>query len=254
MVVDDAQGLRKGDGVRMRGVTIGRVGKFKMAVDGVSIALELEHGFEIPADSRFILHTVNILGEMVVEVMPGTSPATLGNEVVVHGERGGSVVGEVQNLSEAANGALGRVQALLSAPTVNNVQEGTAQLVEVLRELSPVLQEVRTLTKNLNDSAASVADATAGPELSRTVQNVEQLTARLDHLATALDRTTASATAVLTRIDRGEGSLGRLSTDDALYKDANQAMIGIHNAAAELTTLLQDIRLHPQRYVKLSLF
>ena len=55
-------------------------------------------------------------------------------------------------------------------------------------------------------------------------------------------------------MERGEGTLGRLSKDDALYLKASHAFDEASRAAAELARLGEDVRRHPERYVKLSLF
>jgi phospholipid/cholesterol/gamma-HCH transport system substrate-binding protein len=51
----------------------------------------------------------------------------------------------------------------------------------------------------------------------------------------------------LARLERGEGTLGRLSVDAELYENVNQA-------AASLDALLQDVRLRPERYFRVRLF
>ena len=45
----------------------------------------------------------------------------------------------------------------------------------------------------------------------------------------------------------GKGTMGKLITDDALYKNFNKT-------SKELELLLQDLRLQPTRYVNVSLF
>jgi phospholipid/cholesterol/gamma-HCH transport system substrate-binding protein len=62
-----------------------------------------------------------------------------------------------------------------------------------------------------------------------------------------LDGTTTSLRGLLARIDRGEGTLGRLSTDDALYVNMNRA-------AESLAALVDDIRANPNRYINISIF
>ena len=52
---------------------------------------------------------------------------------------------------------------------------------------------------------------------------------------------------ILAKIERGEGSLGKLHQDDALYNN-------LADASKELDLLLQDFRLNPKRYVNVSVF
>jgi phospholipid/cholesterol/gamma-HCH transport system substrate-binding protein len=69
-----------------------------------------------------------------------------------------------------------------------------------------------------------------------------------------LDRSAKSADAVLGRLERGEGLLGRLSKDDSLYVNANEAVANLNQAVTEITKLTQDIRRDPRRYLKISVF
>ena len=62
-----------------------------------------------------------------------------------------------------------------------------------------------------------------------------------------LDQATTSLRALLARIDRGEGTLGKLATDDALYVNANRA-------AESLAALLDDVRANPRKYINVSIF
>ncbi len=52
---------------------------------------------------------------------------------------------------------------------------------------------------------------------------------------------------MMARVDKGEGTLGLLVNDDKLYND-------LQKAASELNKLLEDIRLNPKRYVRISVF
>ncbi len=52
---------------------------------------------------------------------------------------------------------------------------------------------------------------------------------------------------ILRRIQRGEGTLGRLSEDDALYES-------LETALDEIAQLARDIRENPNRYINLRIF
>ena len=56
------------------------------------------------------------------------------------------------------------------------------------------------------------------------------------------------------RIERGEGTFGKLSKDDALYTSLNKTVENLNGASTDLRELLQDLKKNPKRYVKLSLF
>ncbi len=62
-----------------------------------------------------------------------------------------------------------------------------------------------------------------------------------------LDETLLSVKALMTDLENGEGTLGMLLKDDKLYNN-------LEDASFQLNELLQDFKLNPSRYVKVSVF
>ena len=83
---------------------------------------------------------------------------------------------------------------------------------------------------------------------------LEEVATRMDEVLAGLDRSSQSLESILGRIDRGEGSLGKLTTDDALYDNVSSAAANLDEAAVEIRALLEDVRTKPKKYIKLSLF
>jgi phospholipid/cholesterol/gamma-HCH transport system substrate-binding protein len=48
-------------------------------------------------------------------------------------------------------------------------------------------------------------------------------------------------------VNNGQGSVGLLLNDDKLYNEVTKA-------AKDLNLLIEDIKLHPDRYIKVSVF
>jgi phospholipid/cholesterol/gamma-HCH transport system substrate-binding protein len=256
--VPDAGGIRKGDPVQMRGVNIGRVTGFSIERDGVEIRLELEGEFRVPADSRMELKSGGLLGGTVAEVVPGQSTEMLEDGGSLPGKSGMAALDGVEQLTNRAEAALSQVQAMVSPETARHVATSSAELERLLKELSGAAVEQRrelaALTKSLRRSAAGVEGAVAGPELARAVKRLDALAARMDAVSASLERSSGSLEVVMGRIERGEGTLGRLSKDDTLYLSLNAAATNVAKAGREVGALSEDLRLHPERYVKLSFF
>lgn len=257
-VVPDAGGIRKGDPVLMRGVNIGRVQRFDIDKDQVAIRLEVEGEYRIPKDSRVEVKGQGLLGGMAADVVPGRSNELLRGGDTLPGGFGAGMFDKVNELSASADKALGRVQALLSDTTVKNIESGSTELDRLLKEMRGTVGEQRgellKLTTSLRKTSESLSQATSGPELDRAVKRMDSITQKLDEAAASLSRTSRSAEAVLGRVDRGEGSLGKLSKDDELYVNANEAVMSLNKAAAEMQKLLADVRREPKRYFKVSVF
>jgi phospholipid/cholesterol/gamma-HCH transport system substrate-binding protein len=127
-----------------------------------------------------------------------------------------------------------------------------------MRQLNEVATQQRgefvALSASLRHTAEALEKTATGPEIDRSVKRFDVVTAKLDSITSVLDRTARSSESILARIDRGEGSLGKLTTDDALYNNASEAAATMKKAADEFAHLAADIRADPKKYLKMSLF
>jgi phospholipid/cholesterol/gamma-HCH transport system substrate-binding protein len=80
---------------------------------------------------------------------------------------------------------------------------------------------------------SKMSDSLAKANLGQTVRNLEKTLANVDK--------------IMIDIEQGKGTMGKLMKDDAMYTNFT-------NTSKELELLLQDVRLHPTRYVNVSLF
>lgn len=257
-VLKDAAGIRKGDPVLMRGVNIGRVQKFDIDKDKVAVRLEVEGEYKIPKDSRVEVRSQGLLGSMVADVIPGQSSDMARGGELLAGGQGPGMFDKVNDLSASADKALGRVQALLSEATVQHIESSSTEMDGLLKELRAMSTEQRgelkKLTGNLRQVSETLQKATAGPELEQSVKRMDTITKQLDEVTASFGRSSRAVEALMGRIDRGEGSLGKLSKDDALYVNTNEAMLSFSKAAQELAKLTEDIRRQPKRYLNIKVF
>ena len=256
--VPNAGGIRKGDPVQMKGVAIGRIIGFSIGQKDVDVRLEIEGEYRIPRDSRVEVKAAGLLGGMVAEVIPGASA-----EAVAWGDRipGASGIGlfdKMDTLAGEADKVAVKVQGLLSDSMVKDLQGGASDARKSLASLQAILKEqrgeLRALSASLKRSAEGMEKATTGPELERTVKRVDELVQRLDGTVGTLDESSKSLASILARMDRGEGTLGQLSTDDTLYKNASEASANLNKASQELNKLLADFQAHPRKYINLEVF
>jgi phospholipid/cholesterol/gamma-HCH transport system substrate-binding protein len=242
----------------MRGVNIGRIMGFTIAQQGVDMKLEIEGEYPIPKDSRVEVKASGLLGGMVAEVIPGSSPQAMGWGDSIPGVSGIGLFDKMDTLAGEADKVARKVQGLLSDETVKDLQGGAAGARRSLEQLQAILKEqrgeLRTLTASLRRSAEGMEKVTTGPELERTVKRVDELAQKLDGTIGTLDRSARSLDSILGRMDRGEGTLGKLSTDDTLYKNASEASANLNKATVELNKLLADFQAHPKKYINLEIF
>ena len=113
---------------------------------------------------------------------------------------------------------------------------------------------MKALSASLRRSAEGLEKVTTGPQLDDTLKRVDKLVERLDGTVGTLDKSSKSLESILARMDRGEGTLGKLSTDDTLYNNASEASANLNKATVELNKLLADFQAHPRKYINLEVF
>jgi phospholipid/cholesterol/gamma-HCH transport system substrate-binding protein len=102
-------------------------------------------------------------------------------------------------------------------------------------ESRDAMARVKELSGSLNETQKKVGD------------RLVSLAANLDSLASTMKGTAGKMDTFFTRVEEGEGSLGLLTSDDKLYREAQQTL-------TEMKRLLADIQKNPKKYVKLSIF
>lgn len=249
--VASAEGIRRGDPVQMRGVNIGRVHQFDLSSEGVVVTLEIEGRWEIPEDSRTTLGSLDLLGGRTVQIVIGTSPNPVQPGQVLPGEAMVGVMALADTMGAEVRHTLSQLQTLLADSTVAAVHASVSDLEALIGNLAAITEEEReglsALSASLSRSAARVEELTGREELDRGIARADSTLSVLQQAGASLSRATSSLEAILARMEGGEGTLGRLSEDEALYETLDRAL-------AEIGDLARDIRENPDRYINIRIF
>ena len=249
--VDDAQGVRNGDPVRIKGINIGSVQSAQLDGDGVLITLEIEGDWRIPAGSRIEMYSEGVLGGMIVSVVPGQGEGFIEPMGMIPGETSPDLLASAGGLAVDAEHILGRVRTLLNDSSVAAAGEVVTYLRDAVSDLSELTAgqatQVRTFMESLQRSAENVEGITAAEEWKRTLASADAALTILDRTSGEAEKTVASLNAILGRMERGEGTLGRLLTDESLYEQ-------LEATTATLNDLLADVKANPGRYLKIEIF
>jgi phospholipid/cholesterol/gamma-HCH transport system substrate-binding protein len=263
--VQDAGGIRRGDPVQMRGVNIGRVQRFFISHDGVEIRLEIEGEYKLPKDSSVLLSSAGLLGGMVAEVVPGRSTDYVGYGDKLPGRTEAGLAGETDELARKADQALTRINELLSPEMIQNVHGSSAELRQLLGQVSTVVgeqrRELNTLTASLQRSATGLERVVSAPELEASVKRLDAVTRQMETVTNSLQRSSASMEVVVKRVESGQGTLGKLAQDETLYNNLTQASANLNQTVTETRkvtdearNLLLQIQKDPRRFFKFSVF
>ena len=219
--------------------------------DKIVAVLGLNKQLRLPKASTAEIAS-DLLGNVKLELKFGPDPVDImePGDTLSGKKQGGALakaadmLPQFEKMLPKVDSILASVNMLLMNPAIanslHNVDQITAHLVTTTNELNRLtaslnqqmpgtltkvdglLDNTTTLTKNLSELDIAVTMA----KVNSTLQNVEQMTAKLNS---------------------NEGTLGLLMRDQELYRNMASTM-------GHVDSLMIDLKQHPQRYVHFSLF
>lgn len=259
-VTTDAGAVASGDPVTYLGVEVGSVDRVTIQGERVVVTMRVQVSRldSLPSDTRATIRPSGFLGGSVVALQAGTAPRLLRAGDTIQASTVPQLQSVAADVGQQADDVMRRAGTLLSEGAIRDVHrsaEGMAATMARLREMVDRQQgSVSNLLAHLEDVSARLDTATADGRLDSTVANLDSMMSRLRRTSDELERSSESLSSVLGKMDRGEGTLGKLANDDRLYETAVDAATRIRGAAEELTALTRDLRENPGRYLKVSIF
>ena len=274
-VYNTVDGLTKDRLVFIHGMQVGRVVEVRFAGDGtgrIFVAFEMDNPFPISTQTTAKIVSQDLLGTKAIELILDDSPDvaqtgdTLKSAIELNlTEEVNKQVAPIKQKAEQLIGSIDTVmlyvQSLLNERTRDNISSTFASInrsFETLENTVTLFDQILTNNEGaITGSMANLESITANlkannEHLEEVMKNTAQLTDSLANmqLATtvnALSETVTQLNEVLNAVSTGEGSLGKLINDPAVYDNLNAA-------TRELDELLYDIKMNPSRYVRVSVF
>lgn len=247
------EGLRVGDKVQVRGIRMGEVSGMQILPQAVRVELRLEDTATLRDDATVTLGEKGIVGEVVIEIDPGT-----GNPVQEGHIFTGRAAGTIAAVTDAAGAALSEMRVLTSQVTalLEEIRKD-GQVVETLAQANVTLSKVdRMVEQNHQDVTVILDDLRASTTALRKLMDSGQLDAALagtadaaaaaDSLLEGLGTTTARMNSLLAKLDEGGGTAAMLLNDPALYTRTDSTLTSVQR-------LLDDLRRNPKKYFKLNI-
>lgn len=201
---------------------------------------------EIPGRS---LAEFSELSEHTSEIASNLRGITERLELAVNDSSAAQVAGAIRNVNLATNELLQliRQQRRAMDQIVGDVESAGGTIEDASLALQNTLSRLDSATANGRlDSIFADAEVTSRNlrEVSAEWQDAGE---QLNRTLARADSTLATADAALERINRGEGTLGLLASDTALYENTAATI-------AELRALLDDLKRNPGKYFHFSVF
>ncbi|HMG81691.1 MAG TPA: MlaD family protein [Ferruginibacter sp.] len=266
-VFDNISGLANGNPVSINGKQIGSVASTDGGRDmrKIVVTISTDMPVDIPNNSVAIINPA-LLGTTVLEIQLGDATQFYkeGDTISTQAKAGvldaafqklDPVLYEVKTAVTSLDSLLGSVNSVFDNKTKNNIkgtmdnlQKSSANLETLLNTqtgaLAKTLNNVSEFTGGLKDNDEKINHVMSN--LDATTTNLSKL--NLEKTLDSLDITINTLKRVVTKINSDTtGTLGRLINNDNLYNN-------LTSTSNKLNLLLDDVRMHPKRYINISVF
>jgi phospholipid/cholesterol/gamma-HCH transport system substrate-binding protein len=268
----DAQGLIPQSRVTIAGISVGYIDSIELEDGQARVEMIIRNDVPLYEDAALGLRSASLLGEKIIAINPGTMTEPRlddGDEIRVIEERIGTdqIMQSVGDIANDIKSVTAQLERAFGTDEAGQRMEGA------LRNLSEALETInRTLGANeqaINNIVASIENTTeeGGPRLIRILDNVEAATedvrsllgnnredleqgigevddtiASIHRASEELEDVLEDVHVVTDRTARGEGTIGRLTSDETLIDEVEGIAEGVNNLVGgigRLRTILE---------------
>lgn len=254
LVFNDVSGLSASSPVYANGYKVGVVERIDYNYNdpnNIVAVVGLDKAMRIPVGSRAELAS-DLLGNIKINLILSGNPTqlmTAGDSIKGGMELGlmnqvGQMMPTVERMLPKLDSIMASLNILLADPALRNTLHNVEGMTDNLNKTSV---ELKSLSTSLNRDVPSVMKKADG-----VLTNTEQLTANLSAVDIAtmtakVNQTLDNVEQMTNRLNSKEGTLGLLMSDPQLY-------YRLSSTAASADSLLIDLKAHPKRYVHFSVF
>jgi phospholipid/cholesterol/gamma-HCH transport system substrate-binding protein len=258
---ETVEGLTASAPVTLNGLVIGKVNNITIEKNTGKLLVELQiktdfpiskssvaaiyepgliAGKQIAIEPNFNDKSVSLDGQRLKGIIRLGLTDSVGNKLVPIQEKLEKIMDDTDVLIKGINNVLDKkaqedLRKSLSelSSTMEQFHKASLSVNTILDENKSQIKGVVNNFNKISDDFSKISDSLNKADLGKTVRNLNETLAKVD--------------GIMKGLKSGNGTMGKLLNDDALYNNLDKT-------SKELELLLQDVRLHPTRYINVSLF
>jgi len=236
---DNASGLNEDVPVEIAGIEVGRVKGISLDKTKARVTMRIDPHISIPSDSKAFIRTKGLMGDRFIEIIPGRpeSPPLKSGQRIVNTytptdidqllNRIGDVALDIRKVSKSLGNVLGGKEGEVKMRQIlDNINEATASLNRIMvdneKRINALLVNFQEFSKDMKE--ISEANKTA---INVIVNNLRETTVQLKDAIQSFNQ-------IAQKIEKGEGSLGKLVQDPKTVEDLNDTLASLKSVAQKI--------------------
>ncbi len=274
-VYNDIDGLVEANPLLINGFRVGMVGDIQFAGDNsgkVLVTLVVNNDINIPKNSIARVVSSDLLGSKAIQLILGNAKNyAQTNDTLVSDQEDNlkaavnKTIAPLQKKAEGLIASIDSVMVVVQQVFNESARQNLAKSFESIKgaitslettsfrldtlvaseksKISNILSKINHLATTLDNNSdklanviqnfSNISDSIAQSNLKQAINNAD----------VALNQ----AATIMTKINKGEGTMGMLVNNDSLYRKLDKS-------SEDLDKLLKDLRINPERYVHISVF
>jgi len=263
----NVQGLNSASKVTINGLQVGKVENITFNTESqkkgqLIVEFSMEADFEFSKNSEVKIYSDGLMGGKAIAIIPSYEgekaqsgdylKGSVESDIFTSmGEKLNPLSAKLESVIVAADSLLVGFNDILDAPTRKHLKNSMLLLDQSMANFKGITTNLDAMLlqnkETLHNTLANAEQVTN--EFTALTQNLnsELKEAELAKTVKELQTTITGINQVISNLEKGEGSLGKLLKDEKMYTN-------LTNASKELEELLREMKEHPKRFVHFSLF
>ncbi|MFN8210470.1 MAG: MlaD family protein [Bacteroidales bacterium] len=268
VVYNEINGLTETNPVQINGYKAGVVRKISFINDKsgrLLVELSVNKDYILPKNTVAEITSASLIAGMKIRLNFGKGPGTYNSGDTIPGQLDPTIISKLEtqldpvkdkmlSVMNSLDSLLKGLNDVMTPAFRNDIRMSMSNINSATRNVNEMLAAkdtgLKSTVADLSRFAKMLSENSA--KLGKTISNLETIS---DTLAAAdlyktvlnLKSTLEKTTTLLSGLNDGKGSAGKLMTNDSLYTNLNSSI-------KNLDLLLKDLKDHPKRYVHFSVF
>lgn len=249
-ILKDASGILPKTHVKTNGVSVGKVKEVRLEVDHTKVIIEVDADVKIPRNSTLDVRTVGLLGDKFIEIsrakdtgdylangdmIPRSTDSTDMTELL---STAGSIAKDIKRITGSLANVLGEKEGEQRIRDIVTNVESIAENAKGI--LADNRADIRRLVANLEHASNNVRHLLDDDNRDK----IDRIIASFDQSMEDVKAATHSIRTVSDKVERGEGTLGKLLNDDKAIAELEGAIKDIRDVIAPANKLQIAVDYH----------